>query len=51
MIYKITYVLNEKEGTKIHTSYTLREAELFFDILISAGATYICVKTFKKFGR
>lgn len=50
MIYKITYQLKKEKNTKIHTCTTMREAEIFFDILISAGAEYICVKTFKKFG-
>lgn len=48
MIYHFTYQMNNQTLTK--KCITLREAEIFFDILVSARVEYICVKTFKKFG-
>ena len=46
MIYKFTYRWGDKVLTKACT--TLREAEVFFDILISARCEYIKVITFSK---
>lgn len=46
MIYKFCYKIND--NYLIHTCTTLREAEIFFDILISANVDYIRVVTFKK---
>ena len=48
MIYQITYQLNNKSLTKVCT--TLREAETFFEILLSAKANYIKVITMTKRG-
>lgn len=46
MLYYFTYTLQKKTNVKV--CYTLREAETFFDILISANAEYIKVTTFKR---
>lgn len=46
MIYYFSYMLEKKFHCK--ACYTLREAEIFFDILISAGAEYIRVNTVKR---
>lgn len=46
MLYHFTYQLKENTNTKIKVCHTLREAEVFFDILVSVPAFYICVKTF-----
>ena len=46
MLYYFTYTLDKK--TLVKVCYTLREAELFFDILISARAEYIKVTSFKR---
>ena len=46
MIYHFTYWWEGR--TLVKTCTTLREAEIFFDILVSAHCEYICVKTFKK---
>lgn len=46
MIYKFTYRWGDRVLVKVCT--TLREAEVFFDILVSAHAEYIKVVTFKK---
>ena len=43
MIYHFTYKLNSDYKTKVCMS--LREAELFFDILLSAGCDYVRVVT------
>lgn len=45
MLFHFTYTLDKK--TLVKVCYTLKEAELFFDILISARAEYIKVITFK----
>lgn len=49
MIYYFTYELEHKFFKK--TCYTLREAELFFDILISAKASSIKVFSVRKRGK
>lgn len=46
MLYKFTYHLNGE--LRYNTCTTLREAELFFDILISAKCDYIRVITFTR---
>lgn len=46
MIYYFSYMLNKKTYAK--TCMTLREAEIFFDVVISAGAEYVRVNTVKK---
>lgn len=46
MIYYFDYLLNN--NLLHHTCYTLREAEIFFDILVSAGSTSIRVITREK---
>lgn len=48
MIYYFTYELDDKYFKKV--CYTLREAEIFFDILISASARSIKVLTIRKRG-
>lgn len=48
MIYYFTYELEGKYYKK--TCITLKEAETFFDILISAGATSIRVLSIRKRG-
>lgn len=48
MLYYFTYELEGKYFKK--TCITLREAETFFDILISAGATSIKVLSIRKRG-
>ena len=49
MVYHFTYKWDGRTLVKVCT--TLREAEVFFDILISANCEYICVKTIVKRGR
>lgn len=49
MIYYFDYVLNDKLAH--HTCYTLKEAEVFFDIIVSAGSTSIRVITKRKKGK
>lgn len=46
MLYHFTYTLNKQ--TLVKVCYTLCEAEVFFDILISANAEYIKVITYKR---
>lgn len=48
MIYYFSYVLNGNLSEK--TCYTLREAEIFFDIIMSAGVSSLRVITRKKRG-
>ena len=48
MIFYFSYMLNDKLA--VHTCYTLREAEIFFDIILSAGSTSIRVITKRKKG-
>ena len=48
MLYYFTYELEGKYCKK--TCITLREAEIFFDVLISAGATSIKVLSIRKRG-
>lgn len=48
MFWHFTYRWGDKSLVK--QCFTLREAEIFFDILISAKCEYICVKTCKKRG-
>lgn len=48
MIYRFSYMLKDNLYYKV--CYTLREAEVFFDILISAGASSIRVITQTKRG-
>lgn len=43
MIYHITYQLNSSTKTKV--CMTLREAEIFINILLSAGCDYVRVVT------
>ena len=49
MIYIFDYMLNN--DLKHHVCYSIREAEIFFDILISAGAFSIRVITKKVHNR
>ena len=48
MIYYFSYYLNGKTSYK--TCLTLREAEIFFDILLSAVVKQVRVITFKRRG-
>ena len=48
MLYYFSYYLNGKTNYK--TFVTLREAEVFFDILLSAGVKQVRVITFKRRG-